>query len=385
MTATWWKDDGDLVKEQLDILDIPLDRNLLIKGPPGSGKTNLLLLRANHLYIADRPNINVVVFGSVLRKFIQLGGEVYKFPPSKIVTHSRFLGDIIAEYGRGFDETGMDLAAIRAERVRIVEDLLAAGKIGVVTQGALLDEAQDYTSAEISLITRLTDNLTAACDSKQKIYDGDDCEGVLEESVDEVRELTFNFRNGKTICRVADAIMVGKPGYQPLFNTNQYDEQEYPSSVSYKDGLVIDLQAAAIIEQVRAQRTAYPEDVIGVLCPKVGDVDSIIQKLLESDLAEEVTKCGSQSFDSQRKIWVSTISSAKGLEFRALHLAGLDQLVAVGRGAQKRLAYTAVTRAKTSLSLYWEASIPGYLEAAIRTVLPVGKPVSRKMLFGLGE
>lgn len=384
MTATWWKDDGDLVKEQLDILDVPLDKNLLIKGPPGCGKTNLLLLRANHLYIADRPNINVVVFGSVLRQFIQLGGEVYKFPSSKIITHSRLFLDIIREFDMEFNEAGMGLTEIRDRRVEIIEGLINAGKVGVVSQALLLDESQDYTPREVSLISKLAENITAACDSKQKIYEGDDSQPALESVVDEVRELTFNFRNGKKICRVADALMAGKPGYIPLFNTSHYDEAEYPSSVSYKSGLSIEAQVELVIEQVGLQRVAYPDEVIGVLCPKVDDVNSVTALLMKSELMDEVTRCGSQDFDSKKKIWVGTISSAKGLEFRALHLVGLDQLAAVGRGAQKRLAFTAVTRAKTALSLYWDAHVPGYLEAAVRTVVPTGKLVSRKMLFGKG-
>ena len=34
---TW--DELSSVKEQLDVLDFPLDRSLFVVGPPGSGKT----------------------------------------------------------------------------------------------------------------------------------------------------------------------------------------------------------------------------------------------------------------------------------------------------------------------------------------------------------
>lgn len=84
MSTTWWKDPADLIPEQADLLDLPEDQSLLIKGPPGSGKTNLMLLRANQLFIGDRPNLHVVVFGSVLKQFIQIGGTQYKFPSEKI-------------------------------------------------------------------------------------------------------------------------------------------------------------------------------------------------------------------------------------------------------------------------------------------------------------
>ena len=83
MSNTWWKDEGELVKEQAELLNISPDDSVLIKGPPGSGKTNLLLLKANQLYLGERPNLHVVVFGSLLRNFIKQGGAQYKFPEEK--------------------------------------------------------------------------------------------------------------------------------------------------------------------------------------------------------------------------------------------------------------------------------------------------------------
>lgn len=67
---------------------------------------------------------------------------------------------------------------------------------------------------------------------------------------------------------------------------------------------------------------------------------------------------------------VTTIISAKGLEFRAVHLLGMD-MISRFRDVQKNLAFTGVTRAKTSLRIYYNKSIPGYLEKGI---LALDKP-----------
>lgn len=48
MSSTWWVGEEELLPEQEDVLSIDLDKSILVSGPPGSGKTNLLLLRANH-------------------------------------------------------------------------------------------------------------------------------------------------------------------------------------------------------------------------------------------------------------------------------------------------------------------------------------------------
>src|SRR5438552_18866593 len=99
MTGTWWKDEKELKHEQSALLDLDKDQNLLGQGPPGSGKTNLLLLRANQLYLGEFPNLHVVVFGSLLKQFIQMGGLQYKFPNDKIITHTRLFNDVL--YGEG--------------------------------------------------------------------------------------------------------------------------------------------------------------------------------------------------------------------------------------------------------------------------------------------
>lgn len=380
MSNTWWKDPSELVNEQADILDLPTDENLLIKGPPGSGKTNLLLLRANHLFLGDKPNLYVVVFGSVLRNFIKLGGGQYKFPSGKIITHTQLFNQILYEHDVKLDTEGMKITEARKVKSTAILQLIKDGELGTIYDALLLDEAQDYFPEEIRVFKSITHTIVAAGDVRQKVFDVDDCSAELENAVDNTYELKYHFRNGREICRLADGVMQGKPNHIPLVSHSSYDEKAYPSRVTEKTGLSIKQQAIAIAEQIAAQRLAYPNDLIGVMCPRKEEVNLILEHLKTTSLGPQVTHCNSNDFDPTRLIWVTTISSAKGLEFRAAHLAGLDMLARMG-GVQRRLTFTGITRAKTALTLYYQDSIPGYLESSLKKIAPA-KPITKLNIFG---
>ena len=381
MSDTWWKDEDDLVPEQANVLDIDEDKNLLIMGPPGSGKTNLLLLRANQLYLGDYPNLHIVVFGSLLKQFIQLGGAQYDFPNEKIVTHTRLFNDILRAEGEGVEGGGLEIDEARLERAVRLQKLVDAGRVGKQFEALLLDEAQDYTPQEVRLMKGLTDVFVATADSRQKIYDVDDCIEELRACTDVVHPLTFHFRNGLAVCRVADGIFKSDPKYTLLQKHSNYREADYPSTFLPRGGLSLDEQISAMAGQINDQRFAYPNDLIGVLCPRNEELDAVFAGLAGSGLGHVITRANSKSFDPSRPIWLSTLTAAKGLEFRALHIAGLDYLYRMG-GAQKRLIYTGITRAKTALTMYWDKSIPGYLESAIQSALPPKAPVTKKKIFG---
>ena len=69
------------------------------------------------------------------------------------------------------------------------------------------------------------------------------------------------------------------------------------------------------------------------------------------------------SFEPDKLICVSTLHTAKGLEFRALHIAGCAFLK--NFPLQRNMVFTAATRAKTSLSFYYSGDIPSFLEGAL--------------------
>src|SRR6516164_6837204 len=98
MAGARWIGEGELDPDQKAVTSIEGEGSHLVLGPPGSGKTNILLLRANYLTLAEKPNIAIVVFTRTLRKFIAAGGKEYAFPASKIMTCNAWQKDVLYQY-----------------------------------------------------------------------------------------------------------------------------------------------------------------------------------------------------------------------------------------------------------------------------------------------
>jgi superfamily I DNA and RNA helicase len=105
--------------------------------------------------------------------------------------------------------------------------------------------------------------------------------------------------------------------------------------------------------------------MIGVLFPRQKELREAALEFENSSIGSKVhIQQGEYApFDNDRRVILATIHGAKGLEFRAVHILGTEHLKKFK--AQKNLAFTAVTRCKTSLSIYSDDALPGYLEKGI--------------------
>lgn len=354
MHGTFWIGESQLDEEQSSaVLNMDEADSFLIRGPAGSGKTNILLLRALWFKLKDIHSFKIVVFTSSLKRFVQEGCEKYGVPREHVITGMQFFREILDEYNVKLDLTN-DFETDRAMLAGRVKSLVDEKNISPPFEALLIDESQDYMDTELLVLRRLCDRLILVADSRQSIYRTTHTPGLLESLVEnKVITLKYHYRSGLNICKVADGILKDSVSFAPVHGECRYDETVLPSSVTPVICANFDEQISSIISRLKSQVDLYPEELIGVLFPKRDQLENF----------KAILALSSSDFDTDQ-IRAETMHSAKGLEFRAVHVAGCEALYKMG-SVQKRLAYTAVLRGRTSVHVYYTGSIPGYLESAI--------------------
>jgi superfamily I DNA/RNA helicase len=267
-----------------------------------------------------------------------------------------------------------------------ISSLIERERLMNVHDAILLDEAHDYIPAEIRIFSRLAKRLFLVADSRQKIYPVEDSIDTLAEVVDDTRNLRYHYRTGRKICQVADGIAKKNDDYEPLIDTSNYNERANPSIVEHFRCNGIDDEADRIVARLDAQLKAFPGELIGIVCPKREDLLRVWAKLQASPFADSaVLQLGEDrlSFDAERPIILCTFHAAKGLEVRSLHMAGCDTLKRFSHN--RNMAFTAVTRAKTSLTLYYSDVIHPYLEGALGALTPMPDVPDLDDVFGQRE
>jgi superfamily I DNA and RNA helicase len=383
MSDTWWIGEEQLDDEQKDVIGLPLNSSFLVTGPPGCGKTNLLLLRANYMVFAGYPNIAIVVFTRSLQEFIASGGQQYAFPSSKIMTSRRFAQNVLLDAGRPFnppDGFEPQRTYCSAELQKLIEEEHPEPLYDAV----LIDEAQDYLPGEIEAFSKFGRVIFAVADPKQKVYKGADPLETIRKVVGQERQLHHHYRCGINICRLADALGKRWKNYEELTPTSHYDEKKRPSSVEAIRCANLDDMAEKMINKLRVQLQAYPDEWLGVVTPRHEEAEALWARISQSDIGGKAVFYTDRTgllFKPAMNIFVGTTHSGKGLEFRALHIGGGDYLSRFF-DRQRFLAFTAVTRAKTSLSIYFEDALPGFFEKAIQTLKPLPDLPKLKDVFG---
>lgn len=380
--SEWWVDESQLKGNQLDVLDVDLERDLAIFGPPGSGKTNLMMLRANHLNIVENPEFYVVTYTSLLAEFMRRGAAQYSFPGNKIRTQAKLFEIVLGDHGRMIARSpGEGFSTYQDRLFLAMTALIADGKAKNSFPALFIDEAQDYSQSQLQIFRHLAKNLTLAADVRQGIYKTDNgLDSYIRGFCDPVISLKYHFRTGKNIITVADQIMKDKFDHVPMLETSQYPEESQKSTVELEDSCPLVEQIDKAIDRLAKQLKVYPNELLGVLVPRKEELAEVWERIRAApSLLGKVTNTRNREFDPSCPIWVTTIHSAKGLEFRCVHILSAERIDRFLERA-RRLAFTAVTRAKTALVVYHDEDLLPFFSAALRP--GSATRVTRSQLFG---
>ncbi|GAA0325530.1 hypothetical protein GCM10009087_39820 [Sphingomonas oligophenolica] len=374
MEASWWKSIGELDDDQKKAIALDDDANHLIVGPPGCGKTNLLLLRASYLHAKGVTNIKVLAFGRVLKEFISSGTEHYPFAADKVQTFVRWGYEVLAANGIQIEDSD-EFDKVRTRLFEGLSQVEQQGAAENVFDVILLDEAQDYSAEEATLLRSFGAQIFAVGDDNQRITDQTGALQKLEELGATRTNLRHHYRNGIKICRVADGIKNLLDDASGMEATSNYDEGSFPSTVEVLGGIDLATQVSEAIPRIKTQLQAYPGEMIGILCPRAAELGEVADLLGQSEIAGEVQVQRSGAYGAispDRPVVVTTVQGAKGLEFRAVHMIAAEKLKKYR--TQKNLTYTAVTRAKTTLVVYHEGGLAGYFEKGLNAC-EIAKPI----------
>ena len=328
------------------------------------------------------PNVLVLTFTRPLTEFVKTGciddqgREI--FPQNCISTIESWLRSLYMHHNADLPEIDDFTERKRA---------LARGAMAFVNSHRMplydtlfVDEAQDLLQEEVDVI---------AAWSRQRFFVGDDRQKIHAEAEgldpvrqlipkDHVRTLRFHYRLAPEICRTADRILVPHGG-QSLESTCHYSGPKpalvtvQPSAQTRED----QLEAATdrLKQQVRVYEGLLKQgDRIGVIVARVtrtDDRDVVFDHLSQDsnlkDMVQIVRARGAgesdydPAFDPERPICILTVKGCKGLEFRTVHWLFADSL-SHRHGNEEY--YTVITRAKTSIDIYYTEALPDVLARA---------------------
>lgn len=364
MSTTWWLEAGQLDEYQKEIYTLGITDSYLIVGPPGSGKTNLILLRAKYLVAKQLHNIQILVFTKALKNFLLSGGNKYGLGEVNILTFNRFIKNKMMEYNIPISDTG-EFLLDRVKNAELLEKYLIQNKITGDFDTILIDEAQDCLPIEIRIFKRLCNRLYCVADMKQKIYGGDSPIEELKKYCI-LKELIFHYRNGIEICKLADRIAKHTENYVELTSTSHYREDLMQSSVNLVQCKNEIEQFVKIEMQLSIQLKAYPDEFIGIITPNNKDLSRVVKYFANTEFANKIAIANSDNnnFDLKMPIIISNMHNSKGLEFRAVHICNFDSMESY-KQTNRNLTYTSVTRAKTTLNIYYIKFLYPYFRQAI--------------------
>ncbi len=341
-----------LTEQQKRILALPVEQNQFISGPPGCGKTVLLLHRANHLLHncnLSPHQLRVLVFTNVLRSYIQAGGDSLNLPFEIVQSFYSWVFQLADREGLPRSQA-VRLEEKCKETLERVTRYFETENIPPVLEAVLVDEGQDLPLAAYRLLRKASRHVTVFADSTQKLYaEAGMIAGATDilDVEDRAIRLAGNLRSNACVARLAaqflpaeardDFLQSYDEGSLPvkariplLFRTRSEDEEWERVGEIIKQEIGANNRVAILVaDNATVNRghsalasSGIPVERVTARAPEGADFNALTPKIL-------------------------TVFSAKGLSFDTVLIPRITrQHYAYAATAAERMLFVACTRAR---------------------------------------
>lgn len=344
----------ELDKEQDAVLNLPLQGKYLVVGPPGSGKTVVLLHRADRLKKRGE-RLQLIMYMRVLSRYVRsasaalnIEGDVSTFhtwfrfyykkivgkPPMQLENFVYDWGDVLKNFGRG-------------------------GAGAALFPNVLIDEGQDLPKQFYLVANYMAQNLTIFADENQRLTDHQSTIDEIRKSanINETFDLKKNYRNSRPIAMLARAFYSGlRSGIPELPDRNG----DLPQLRGF-ERIFDSVDAIAQYERTNTDRH------IGVFLPNLAMVKKYKNRLAGKtrnafqyyDSTDEECFPDALNFDKPG-IFLCAYPSAKGLEFDTVFLPEIQASAKMAWNTPefKMKMYVMISRARSSLFISWTGERP---------------------------
>src|SRR5690625_5119009 len=315
--------DSELTREQRSIVELRPERHHLVMGPPGSGKTQVLLhrarwLRNNRKTPPDR--FCILVYTNVLTYFLRQSLEFLGIAKENVRTFDDWCAELWDKYVKGPkprtapDRRGKSYIDFPGVRLGV---LAAISKLSPAQPKPnfdfiLIDEGQDLDATAYGILRLSAKHLTVFADARQQIFEGGASVQEMQNHLGlpgQTASLLPAYRNSPDIAKLAS------------YFGNAYEGINYLAMERQKPSLYVasdwDDEMDRLADVLRERRLLNQK--CGIIVPTQRDLHGVANRLQERGVeihkAIPARRGGTPpDFDSLVPV-VATYHSAKGLTF----------------------------------------------------------------------
>ncbi|HOJ32992.1 MAG TPA: 3'-5' exonuclease [Candidatus Hydrogenedentes bacterium] len=347
--TTWLLPIEKMTAAQRQAISLPTHQNHFIFGPPGSGKTQVLVHRAALLrrkFGGNDAEFRILVYTNVLKKYIRSALELLDIPTKAVTTyddwchhfHIQHISPVIPWNEK---RNHPDFSAIRAA----VAHCVALNKVRLPLYNfVLVDEGQDLDAMAFQTLRRVARHVTVCFDNKQQIYPQGSTEATCLAALGlqgRSLSLTDAYRCTPGIVRLAAQLLPDHRTRNDYLSQVRVAPTEGETPLLYQAGN--SKQEIERLVEVLQQRLLVDQN-IGILVPMRKLVFSFTNKLKEAHI--DVEPQNALDFTSSRPK-LMTYHSAKGLMFDSVLLPCLSLEYFPNKSLEEltHLLFVAITRA----------------------------------------